>query len=74
MLGFARVLTNIVVNNVMNAHVFVHEIAHVLGAIHVADEGCIMQPALHRYALAGRFEVLPPMLFCGTNRRILDIT
>ena len=73
-LGYARVLTNIVVNNVMNAHVFVHEISHVLGAIHVADEGCIMQPALHRYELAERFEVLPPMLFSETNRRIMEIT
>lgn len=74
-LGYARVLTNVVVTRVMNAHVFVHEIGHVLGAIHTAGEGgVIMEPMMRHYAINGHFRVLPPMLFSGVNRRIMEIT
>ena len=73
-IGYARVLTNIVVNRVMNAHVFVHEIGHVLGAIHISREGCIMEPVMRTYRLADRFQVLPPILFSAANRRIIDVT
>ena len=73
-LGYARVLTNIVVNRVMNAHVIVHEIGHVLGAIHIDREGCIMEPVIRTYRIADRFRVLPPILFSDTNRRIIGLT
>ncbi|MEC7842854.1 MAG: M12 family metallo-peptidase [Candidatus Latescibacterota bacterium] len=74
-LGYARVLTNVVVTRVMNAHVFVHEIGHVLGAIHIEQEGgVIMEPTMRNYAIDSRFRVLPPMLFSGVNRRIMEIT
>ena len=73
-IGYARVLTNIVVNKVMNAHVFVHEIAHVLGAIHVDQEACIMEPMIRTYRLAERFKVLHPILFSQINRDIIDLT
>ena len=73
-MGYARVLTNIVVNRVMNAQVFVHEIGHVLGAIHIEREGCVMEPAIRTFRIAGRFRVLPPILFSATNRRIIDLT
>jgi len=72
--GYARVLTNIVVNRQMNAHVFVHEIGHVLGAIHIAQEGCVMEPVMRTYRLAERFQVLPPILFSDTNKRIINLT
>jgi hypothetical protein len=72
--GYARVLTNTVVTRVMNAHVFVHEIGHVLGAIHLGQEDCIMEPVLRGYAIDQRFKVLPPMVFSSVNRRIIDIT
>ena len=73
-IGYARVLTNIVVNRQMNAHVFVHEIGHVLGAIHINQEGCVMEPMLRSYELANRFQVLPPILFSDTNRSIINLT
>lgn len=73
-IGYARVLTNIVVNRQMNAHVFVHEIGHVLGAIHIKQEGCVMEPMLRSYELANRFQVLPPILFSDTNRSIINLT
>ncbi len=73
-IGYARVLTNIVVNREMNAHVFVHEIGHVLGAIHIAQEGCVMEPVMRSYELAERFQVLPPILFSDTNRLIINLT
>ena len=73
-IGYARVLTNIVVNREMNAHVFVHEIGHVLGAIHIAQEGCVMEPVVRSYQLADRFQVLSPILFSDTNRRIINLT
>ena len=72
-LGYARPLNNIVVNRVMNAHVFVHEIGHVLGAVHVDQTGCIMRPTLQQYALAGRLKVLPPIVFSGLNRSIIGM-
>ena len=71
-LGYARVLTNIVVNRVMNAHVFVHEIGHVLGAIHVDQDWCIMRPSLPQYNLDGRFKILPHIQFGTINRRIIN--
>jgi tetratricopeptide (TPR) repeat protein len=71
-LGYARVLTNVVVNKVMNAHVFVHEIGHVLGAIHVDQAWCIMQPMLARHTLAERFEILPHIQFGELNKRIIN--
>ena len=73
-LGYARVLTNIVVTSVMNGHVFVHEIGHVLGAIHMEKGGNIMHPRLQTYALGERFKILPHMEFTKTNRRIINTT
>jgi len=73
-IGYARVLTNIVVTSVMNGHVFVHEIGHVLGAIHMQEKSNIMHPRLQSYALAGRFKILPHMEFTETNKRIINTT
>jgi hypothetical protein len=72
-LGYARVLADVLVCRVMNARVFVHEIAHALGAVHVAGQGCAMQPALWRPKLAGRFEFLPPVRFCAPNDSVIAV-
>ncbi|NKB68956.1 MAG: tetratricopeptide repeat protein [Candidatus Latescibacteria bacterium] len=72
--GYARVLTNTVVTNQLSAHVFVHEIGHVLGAIHVADEDAIMQPYLAHHTLFDRYRVQPPIAFSPTNREIIATT
>ena len=73
-LGYARVLANLVVTKVMNAHVFVHEIGHVLGAVHIDQPGCIMVPNLEGYSIDERARALPPMVFSPLNRNIIDVS
>ncbi len=73
-IGYARLHTNVFVTKIMNAHVFVHEIAHVFGAIHVDQEGCIMQPILARHRMTERIEILPHIMFSETNKRIVNVS